>query len=215
MRERKKMTETIQGVWDRFERWAKRYKQACFKDIDRLCDEGWCDTSILYLAKAHELGFDLVSDLNLDAVDLKNRISQRIQFIRAYLVDISFDGDEFMSKHSRFLSYQYPSASERSLGVWLEQSLEEPIEAGSSFHFQDFDVSFFIKDFSDIDWVSMRSILPFDTIYLRKKEGKAWGSSEAQQVFEGISCDLNYDGYTHEIDKSVILNLLKLDFSWK
>jgi hypothetical protein len=205
------MAETTQDVWDRFERWARRYKKTCFDDIHRLCEAGWCDTSALYLAKRHEIGTDLLVDLNLDASELKSRIRQRIRFIHVYLADISFDGDEFMSKHSRFLRRQYPHSSQYCIGVWLEQSMEDPIEAGSSFLFQDFDASFFIADFSDVDWASMRAVLPFDTMYLRKAGGVIWEPEEAQSITEHILSDIGYDGEVPEIEQSIAGDILRLD----
>jgi hypothetical protein len=51
-----------------------------------------------------ELNGDIILDLNLSESDLSTRISNKIKFLRGYLVDISFDGPEFMAKHSDFLT---------------------------------------------------------------------------------------------------------------
>ena len=57
----------------------------------------------------YELNQDIIFDVNIPESELSTRISQKINFIRGYLMDISFDGPEFMAKHSDFLTLQYPS----------------------------------------------------------------------------------------------------------
>ena len=38
-----RMAESVQDVWDRFERWEDRYLKACAKQIKRTCKKGYSD----------------------------------------------------------------------------------------------------------------------------------------------------------------------------
>jgi|GEM_PF-2882689 len=105
------MCRTVQDVWDKFERWKKRYETVCHKAIDEIVSCGYSDLDGgLCFSKWYELNQDLILDLGISESELSNRITEKIQFLRGYLVDISYDGPEFMVKHSNFLTFQYPSS---------------------------------------------------------------------------------------------------------
>lgn len=211
------MTRSRQDTWDKFERWAYRYKKVCHKVIEEIFDCGYSDfDGGLFLQKWHELNQDIVLDLNVSESELSTRISNKINFLRGYLVDISFDGPEFMAQHSNFLTLQYPSKCNNSIGVWLEQNLEGEIEAGGYFGFQDFDVNFFCKSIKDVDLASMRNILPFDRMFVRRPKGQTWDTISVNNVVQQVKEDLECD-YTVKIqtDGNEPVELLSTSFTWE
>ena len=207
------MTRSIQDTWDKFERWAYRYKKVCHGTIEEMFDCGYSDfDSGLFLQKWHELN----QDINVSESELYTRVSNKIKFLRGYLVDISFDGPEFMAKHSNFLTLQYPGKCNNSMGVWLEQDLEGEIEAGSYFGFKEFDVSFFCKSFKVVDLSSMRNILPFDRMFVRLPKGQNWDTDSVNNVVKQIKEDLEFD-YSVKIqtDGNESGELLSMRFTWE
>ena len=208
------MSESIQQVWDRIERWLRRYTKVARETAREMCDGGYDEAGNLFASKAFEIGGDALVDFSLTEEDLLERIKSKISFVRGYLVDISFDGPVFMSKHSGFLTLQYPSRCERALGIWLEQDLEGEIEAGDYFGFQDFDVSLFVNCISDVDVASMRCILPFDTMRLRKSVGVPWLKQEVKDLTSHLKQDLDSDGYDCRIRVEMERSLLTLEFRW-
>jgi|APMI01.1.fsa_nt_gi hypothetical protein len=113
------MAESVQDVWDRFERWEGRYLKACARRIGRMCKKGFSDVPARFLLMAAELGCDPVLDLDHDEDHLNARIERKTRFLRAYLADISHDGGRFMSQHSKFLQLQFPGRCLTAMGVWL------------------------------------------------------------------------------------------------
>ena len=132
-------------------------------------------------------------ELGLSQSELLARLSNKVSFLRGYLVDISFDGPEFMATHSNFLTSQYPSKCNNSIGVWLEQNLEGEIEPGGYFGFREFDVNFFCKSIEEIDLASMRNILSFDRMFIRRPKGRDWDSSSASDILRIVKEDLEFD----------------------
>jgi hypothetical protein len=209
------MTESIQDTWDKFERWAYRYKRVCERWVEEMFDSGYSDDEGLFLRTEMELHCYSFSDLNISESDCYTRIKSKIGFLRGYLVNISFDGPEFMASHSRFLTLQYPSKCDNAMGVWLEQDLEGEIEAGSYFGFNDFDVSFFCKSLNDVDLASMRSILPFDRMSLRRPKGKAWDGACIAEVLDRLKYDLEFDYQVKiEPDEYESGEILYIGFTW-
>lgn len=212
------MKNSIQDVWDRFEAWQRRYRRRCYQVIDEMEEQGYADPMEgLFLRKPQELCGDLISDFLLDSDDLKNRIDKKIEFLRGYLVDISFDGPEYMDKCSRFLPCQYPSRCNNATGLWLEQDLEhEPMEPGLYHGFQDFEVQIFCKKIVDIDLASMRSVLPFDILHARLPKGEGWTRESSNQLVSEIRSDLEFDEEQFDVD--VIgydrTEILTLSFKW-
>lgn len=208
------MTESVQQVWDRFERWVARYNRTMSREIDKIVDAEGCESIMLPLARHWQIGGDLIVGFH-EGEDFRKVVRERISFFRAYLCDISFDGGEFMSRFSQFLPLQYPSRCERTLGVWLEQELEGEPEAGSDFGFQGFDASFFVKSLKDVDMASMRSVLPFDQMYLRKADGDEWSKREVKDLKEHLQRDLEHDAFYSKIRASHESEFLVLKFSWQ
>lgn len=209
------MVESVQDVWDRFERWSERYLEACAKEIRRMCRSGFSNDSARFLLEAHELGSDPILDLDLDENELNRRAQRKVRFIRAYLSDISHDGGRFMSMYSKFLPLQSPKRCLGAMGVWLEQSIDdEEIEAGSSLLFQGFDGSLFIKSIADVDWASMRAVLPFDWMRLQKHDGSEWTQEERKDLRKQLREDLGFDGYEYKLKTRQKAGLLTLSFEW-
>jgi hypothetical protein len=204
------MTDTIQGVWDKFERWSKRYEKVGQKIIDEMFYQGTSDSNAaLFICKSEEIDLDLTIEMNIEQDELIDRINRKIAFLRGYLVNISFDGAEFMTKNSGFLACQYPSKCSNAIGVWLEQDLEGDPRPGSHFGFQDFDVSFFSNTLEDVDFASMWSILPFDRMFIRRPKGVNWDKRSVKEVVEIIRSDLRFDyAVKMKVDSGVNRNLL-------
>ena len=180
-----------------------------------MCRRGHANDAARFLLMHGELGCDPILDLALDEEQLNRRIEQKVQFIRAYLVDISYDGGDFMSRHSKFLHLQYAGRSARALGVWLEQSMDVPeIEAGSSFHFQGFDGWLFLNNMKDVDWASIRSVLPFDLMHVEKPDGSKWTQADRKQLKELLSEDLGSDGHDYKVRMTEKAGSLTLEFNW-
>jgi hypothetical protein len=207
------MTRAKLDTWTRFERWAYRYKKVCDKVIEEIA--AGVDIDELFLQKAYELHSGLILDWSKDESELSGRIDSRVNFIRGYLANISFDGPQFMSAHSKFLPLQYPSRCNNAFCVWLDQESEGELESGSYFGFQEFDVSFFCNSLDDIDLASMRSVVAFNRMTMRRPKGRHWDTVSVNEAVKRIKYDLEFD-YSVETkadgDKSDELFFLK--FTW-
>lgn len=210
------MACSAQDTWNKFDRWAYRYKNVCRKMLEEMFDCGYSDLHDgLFLKEWFEFDQDIICDLNITKDVLFKRVSHKINFFRAYLVDISFDGPEFMANQSNFLSLQYPSRCDNSTGVWLEQYPTHNAEVGGSFGFQEFNVNFFCKHIEDVDLASMRNVLPFDRMFVRLPKAKAWDIFSANFFIEKIKEDLEFDySVTIQIDNDELGKLLSLNFNW-
>lgn len=211
------MTRSTQKSWDKFERWVSRYRKVSLRAIEELLDSEYPDfDGGLFLCKNFELNLDLIFDFHVLKSELSSRVENKISFLRGYLVDISFDGPEFVERHSNFLTQQYPSKCNNAIGVWLEQDLEGNLEAGSYFGFQKFDVSFFCKNIKDVDLASMRSILPFDRMFVRLPKGQTWDATTDKAMLEQIEEDLKFD-YSVTIHPKDIGHgdLFSMNFTWE
>jgi len=211
------MTRSIQDTWNKFERWSHRYKKVCHKVIKEIIKYDSSDLDKgLFLQNSHEFHQDL-GYYNSES-ELLTRISRKIDFLRGYLVDISFDGPEFMAQQSDFLTQQYPSRCDNSIGVWLEQSREGDIECGAYFGFQDFDVSFFCKSIKDVDLASMRNILPFDHIIVRRPKNQIWDKISVNNFVQQVNKDLEFD-YTYTVEihthKNRPVRVFSMTFTWE
>ena len=77
--------------------------------------------------------------------------------------------------------------------VWLEQDREiEPV-AGSFFGFQGDDMNIFCENVDDIDLASMRAVLPFDRIVIRRAKGERWTTKSATEALSRIEYDICFD----------------------
>ena len=157
------------------------------------------DVSLL-LCKWHELNQDLIADLMLSEFELETRVCNKLNFIRGYMIDISFDGEQFVDQKSTFLTLQYPDKCNNALGVWLEQDLGDRLETGGYYGFGEFDISFFCKDIADVDLASMRGVLRFNKMYLRRPQGKKWDAESAKDALQKVKNDLEFD---YEVDITI------------
>jgi hypothetical protein len=205
---------SVQSFWDRFEQWVYRYRKTCHQAIEDIFDCGYSDfDGGLFLCKPHELNLDIILDLNLTESDLYDRIAEKISLLRGYLVDISFDGPEFMYRHSRFLTSQYPSKCNNSIGIWFEQDLEGEVEVGEYFGFQGFDANLFCKSIEDIDLSSIRTVLPYNRMFVRRQKGQPWDTQSVTTVLQQIKDDLEFDYEVqmepewHESKELLLVNL--------
>ena len=99
--------QSVQGVWDRFERWAERYRRICNETIAEMSEPGYSDANEgLFLCKRNEFNHDLVLDFNLSEQELRDRVDGKVRFLRGYLRNIMCDGAEYMHWNSAFLSLQ-------------------------------------------------------------------------------------------------------------
>ncbi|MFK5948004.1 MAG: hypothetical protein QM500_04430 [Methylococcales bacterium] len=210
------MTDSIQDTWNKFERWVSRYKKSCNKTFEEVDERGYSNNNEnLFVCKWHEIDQDITMDFNVTETEISTRVANKISFLRGYLVDISFDGPSFMEYHTNFLTLQYPSRCNNAIGVWLDQDLDGEVELGAYFGFSDFDVSFFCKSIEDVDLSSMRGILPFDRMFIRRQKGIDWDSKSIDKFVEQVKEDLEFD-YAVEIkiDGNDNKNILLLSFIW-
>lgn len=212
------MKNTIQDVWDRYEAWQRRYRRQCYQIIDEMMEQDYADIfDALFLQRPDELYEDLINDCRLTGEQLKKRVNNKVNFIRGYLVDISFDGPEYMDKCSRFLSCQYPSRCDNAMALWFEQYLEKvPLEPGSYHGFQEFEAQIFCKKIVDVDLASMRSVLPFDTLHARLPKGERWTKETSNKFVSEIRSDLEFDEEQFEVDLTGYdgAEILTLGFRW-
>ena len=182
---------TIQQQWDRFERWASRFRKSTVRLFDELSERDVIDSQdYLYLLNASELeGAEEAAHEKGSLAVLVERANEKINFLRGYMVDISFDGPEFMALNSRFLTLQYQSRCNSAFGFWFEQWVENPTPGG--YHgFQGLDAVLFADSAKDIDFESVRNILPFDTVLVRQPNGAIWSNSQARELVQIIKDDL-------------------------
>ena len=192
------MIGSLVDTLEKYRQWRDDYYEVCKKAIDEMLENRNAGSDNgLFLCKWSELGKDLIADLSLPETELETRVVNKLNFIRGYMIDISFDGEQFVDEKSAFLSLQYPNKCNDALSVWLEQDLGDKIETGAYFGFQKFDISFFCNDISDVDLASMREVLLFNKIYLRRPKGEKWGAESAKDVLHKIKNDLEFD---YEVD---------------
>lgn len=208
---------TTQDSWEKFERWALRYEKKCRALIKTICKQDNQDfgSNELFLKERREVENNQ-SLGHLPEADLVNRILQKIGFLQAYLVDISFDGGEFMRNKSNFLTAQYPSKCDNSLGIWLERDVENLSEDNIFYHhFNGLSVNVFCKSITDVDLASMYNVLPYDRMFLRQPKGQNWDDVSVETLVNDVREDLEFD-YSVEIKADYNENdsLLELSFNW-
>lgn len=181
----------IQSQWLRFERWATRFRKATSSLVNELSRQELVDTSdYLCLLKWDEYEGVIVPPHELNELDvLRERAEEKIAFLRGYLVDISFDGSQFMAMHSGFLSLQYQSRCDLAMGFWFEQWPTNS-RPGGYFGFQGWDVVLFAASPQDIDFESVNNILPFDRLFIRQAKGVPWTEARAREITRRIKDDL-------------------------
>ena len=102
------------------------------------------------------------------------------------------------------------------MGIWLEQELEGEVEAGGYFGFQEFSVNIFCQNMGDIDLASMRNILPFDRMFIRRPKGLVWDASNISDIVQQVKEDIEFDYLVqveHGDDESK--ELLSISFTWE
>ena len=195
------MNISLVNALEKYRQWRDSYKKVCDKTIDEMLENRNAGSDNgLFLCKWSELNQDLVADLSLPETELETRVVNKLNFIRGYMIDISFDGDQFVDEKSAFLSLQFPDQCNDALGVWLEQDLEDRIETGGYYGFQKFNMSFFCNDIVDVDLASMRGVLRFNKMYLRRPKGVNWDTENAKDVLQKIKDDLEFD---YEVDITI------------
>jgi len=212
------MIGSLVDTMKKYRQWRDGYKQVCDKTINEMLDNGNAGSDNgLFLCKWSELNKDLIADLMLSEDELETRVVNKLNFIRGYMIDISFDGEQFVGEKSAFLSLQYPDNCRDVFGVWLEQDLGDKNETGAYFGFQEYDVNFFCKNIADVDLASMREVLLFNKMYLRRPKGVNWDTENAKDVYQKIKDDLEFDFEVDiTIDDSEYDELLLLHFNnWK
>ena len=191
---KKSAKPTIQGHWDRFERWRKRFEAASAAHLDRFDDESLEDESfdfseLLYVASWDEwLGLSSHAGAVEIASGAPNQVNEKVEFVRAYFRDISFDGPVFMEHFSKFLTCQYPSRCDSAYAFWFDQgevSLETPWVLESAL---------FLPSIDAVDYYSIMEILEFQAVRIRAPRGREWFDGEARNIAAHIKQDLAQDG---------------------
>jgi hypothetical protein len=183
--------------WQVFERWAKRFgAKAALDERYAYCLSSANDISYLF----EEMSFDL--DLNAVKYpsDGRERIRDRISFLRDYFVDISFDGGDFHASVKKLLACQAPRACPVGYTIWLGVSDIGALQPQGTNHFRGIDTTLFCEEFDDYDFASVMNTAPFDKIFVRNKRGDDWARDEACAFLKSLKHDLASDGI--EIDVS-------------
>lgn len=184
--------------WKRFEAWAKRFTESALKkprsnaETIFLADFNWVETIDEHPAARFH-----------DAAE------QKLAFMRAYLVDMSFDSVEFDNDVKKLLLPQGRISAPKSLGFWFAQIDKNQFGAGSSHHFQGSQMPLFATSVQQIDFATVCSILPYDEIVIRNPEGN-WKKSELAKISRRIKNDLDSEGYGTEIEAFPQGNIAKL-----
>lgn len=184
-------TSDVQAQWDRFERWATRFRRSTSSIVDDLSEKELVDTPdyLFLLRRSEQEGFVEPPHESGDLYALEERAKEKIAFLRGYLVDISFDGAEFMALKSQFLTLQYQSRCDSAMGFWFVQWPGNS-RPGAYHSFQEDEVALFAKSPNDIDFESVNNILPFDRIFIRQAEGVPWSEARAREIRQAIKSDL-------------------------
>ena len=209
--------QSIQDVWDRFERWARRYGRVCTEKVAEMCERGYARADeTLFICTRSEFSHDLDFDFNLSEQELCGRVDSKIRFLRGYLRDIMCDGAEFMSQHSAFLPLQYPGRCAYAMTLWLEQDMEDDTPRTYA-GFLESDMTLFLKDLNSLDLSSVRNVLPFNRLHLRSREGIHWDNVRSGDVLCQLKYDLEFDGNLFDIDISWDENneIMSCAFRWK
>jgi len=208
---------SMQDHWARFERWSRRYRRTSAEFVAAHADEGdWYDPRWLAYASRWELrspdAYESIHDME---EEVERRVQQKLRFLRAYLVHISADGPAFMAVKSRFLSCQYPSRCDAAWGFWFEQSMEGDLEIGGIPGFQEFEAELFLNTIAEADFGSIRSVLPFDTLIVRRPYGEIWSAATAAALVVELRRDMEFDAYFFEVDlEGIDTALLCIEFHW-
>jgi len=184
--------------WRRFEAWAKRFAESALKkprsnaETIFLADYNWVESIYEYpAARFHDAA------------------AQKIAFMRAYLVDMSFDSTDFNTDVKELLLPQGRIRAPKTLGFWFAQTDIAQFGAGTSHHFQGSQMPLFATSIKQIDFATVCSILPYDEIVIRNPEGN-WEKSDLAKISRRISNDLDKEGYGTEIEAFPQGNIAKL-----
>jgi hypothetical protein len=184
--------------WQVFERWAKRFKtNAAVDERYAYCLSSTNDLSNL-------LG-DFPSDLNPNDFeypsDGRERIRNRIAFLRDYLVDISFDGGDFHASVKKLLACQAPRACPIGYTIWLGVNDIDAWRPQETNHFRGIDTTLFCEKFDDYDFASVMNIAPFETVFVRNRRGADWIRKDAHAFLKNLKDDLAFDGIEIDISR--------------
>jgi len=186
------VSKSTQDIWDNFEKWKDMYTYAMEDEIEKYLEDGYSDSDFLFIAMCDDLAYDMLEVyIDLEEV-IRDRVQNKIKFLRGYLVDISEDGADFMNNKSKFLSAQLPYKCDNAYGIWLRQG-EDNEEAGGYFGYQGNEMNVFCKNIEDIDLASMRNIQPFDKIFIRRPKGEKWTLKKAKEIRQLVKDDLEFD----------------------
>ena len=186
----------IQDVWNKFERWERRYMKSGQTAIEALLRKGSSTAAEeIPFATADEFlrDFDLIVGMSYYTEDmLQKRLTDRIGFFRKYLVDISFDGPEFMQKKSEFVWKQNFRGSQSMFCIWLAQDYAD---RSSSIHpnISKSEIGFTCKNIDEVDLASMYSVLPFNRIFAWRPNIDRWNTELINSFIEKVDVDLSFD----------------------
>ena len=88
--------QSVQDVWDRFGRWATRYRRVCTETVAEIGGRGQAGPDeTLFFCTRNELNLEFGLDFELSQQELCDRVDGKIRFLQGYLRDIMYDGAEF------------------------------------------------------------------------------------------------------------------------
>jgi len=187
------MPDTISDLWEKFERWARRFRKAAAQG-DMALITGWRPALTARLAE--------------------KQARKKISFLRGYFVDLSFDGAGYMGDRMQILRWQFPSKQDSAFAIRLAQDTRHNLREGASFHFKGKQMILFARDVGHIDYPSITGVLPFDRIHIRRPRYAPWEAGLAKEVVKIIHEDLEGDAYYCRIKTRMAKNVLCLEIEW-
>lgn len=133
----------------------------------------------------------LVDELSND--DKSERVRGQIGFLRAYLMDISFDQGPFDNWVSRLLANHNNKDWTDGYSFFFGQSGHPKTPSNGSWHFSGSYANLFCARIREIDFASAMNALPFDRLVIRNSAGRDWVDTEIRSVLSEIEHDLEFD----------------------
>jgi hypothetical protein len=189
---------TIVGGWQYFERWARRFCERC----DQLPIVPILSTYLeVHMRFDYDADDETLYSEPFSRRERATRVSDQLGFMRGYFVDISFDQGDFARRVRHTLSNHNNRDWKRGYGFFFHTNDLENAPDGDSHHFSGTNANLFCDEFSDIDFASVMSVLPFDKILVRNHKGRHWTKPQVRKAIADIESDLAFDGMESDLSE--------------
>jgi hypothetical protein len=182
---------TVVEGWTIFERWASRYVR-----LSKIEPFGFALSNSHEIEKhVLELNDDPAFDPEFytDASADEARALEKVAFLRDYLADLSYDGGDFCTRVKMIIKHQNRRFCTLGYGVWFRVDDFHALIERNNLHFNGYEVGLFCRAISEIDFLSVMEICPFEVLTLRNASGADWKKEELKQVRTLITEDFLSD----------------------